>query len=195
MLIKIHRGDNLPDQPLAGHGYAVATGEDTCDLWFVNRVGQIIKQVTTTGRQMMTIKDDAWDASTGAFPVSDTGDVYIVGTPGVIDGTYFPAGGMLVAVGPNPSTTTIAGSWFVNNPNQVGTGSTVITTTQNQTTFTLNDVFVADTLTFTYRGYTLNFNGDDMIVDGADVELPNLGFELEAGETVSFAYLQAIPTN
>lgn len=195
MLINIHRVDELPDEVLPGHGYAVATGEDTCDLWFVNRVGAIIKQVTTTGRQMMTIKDDNWDASAGLFPDAETGDVFIVGTPGVVDGTYFPAGGMLVAVGPNPSTTTIAGSWFVNNPNQVGTGSTVFTTTANQTVFTIPDTFVHDTLTFTYRGYTLNFNGNDMIVAGSDIELPNLGFELEAGEEVSFAYLQAIPTN
>ena len=190
-IINLHRVDDLPASPIRGHAYAVATSETTCELWFVNRNGSVIKQVTSTGvSAAMAIDSPNWDASTGSLPANATaGSVYFVGTPGFIDGVYHPVGSMIVALVDNPSD---PADWFASADTHVVAGAVTITATADQTTFDIPDPFLNKSLVFGYRGYMINYDADDFVTTSTTLELPNLGFSLEAGEKVTITYLKGV---
>ena len=194
MLINIHRVDDLPAEPQRGHGYAVSTTGDTCELWFVNRSGAIVKQVGQNLDQMLKIQDTEIDVSDGVLPSGIVaGTVLIIGEGGLVGGTFLPSGSMIIALKNDPSTDMVAPDWFTSSPNEIESGSSCYTTTANQSTFVINDLFVANTLVFCYNGYTLNYGTDYVTIDGAEVTY-DLDFELEANEHVTITYLKAIPS-
>jgi hypothetical protein len=59
------------------------------------------------------LSDVVWDASTGVFPAStDSGESFLVGVGGTVDGVEFSAEDRITALTNTPSTTVYAGSWF-----------------------------------------------------------------------------------
>ena len=135
--------------------------------------------------------DDLWDASTGLFPTPNIGGYqYTVGVAGTVDGRYYAVGEQIISNDDNASATDST-EWTI--PTSIGTERSVeVVATQGQTMFPMPSQFVTESMRFTYDGYTVSY-GSRLTVGGNNVTLPNLGFDLSAGDVVTFTYVEIGP--
>ena len=141
------------------------------------------------GEQVINI-DDTWDASTGVFPTPNKGGYqYTVSTPGTVDGVLYNIGDMVIAKDDDASATD--GNDWNSIRNAVATPRSLeFTATQGQVTFSMPTEFVPESVRFTYEGYTVAY-GSRLTSSGNNVTLLNLGFDLDAGDVVTFTYAEA----
>lgn len=133
--------------------------------------------------------DDTWDASTGAFPTPNKGGYqYTVSTPGTVDGIFYKVGDMVIANDDNASATDRS-DWTRIGMNPLVPRSVEFTATQGQVTFVMPTQFEAESIRFTYDGYTLSY-GSRLTVSGNNVTLLNLGFDLDSNDVVTFTYVE-----
>ena len=192
MYIDIRRVPATPDVWKNKKGYAVSTGPETCELFFVSQNGDFVKQVTSSvsaNGPLMVIVDNAFDASAGVLPVPPAaGSVYVVGTGGVIDGVNFPAGTFLYSLVDSPNPTSLVPSdWATSLPAPAETANIEIVAVDDQVTFMFPSVAIAETVVFSFDGYTL-LPGSRLTTTASSCTIVDSGFSFEAGDVVNISY-------
>ena len=198
MYIDVRRVPHPPAKWKKRKAYAVSTGPETCELYFVSQNGDFIKQVTSNVSphgDLMVIVDNHFDASAGVLPdVQVAGSVFVVGTPGIIDGVLMPAGTFLYSLVADPDPDhLVAGEWATSLAPPPQTENIEIVAVNGQVTFPFVSLAVMESVVLSFDGYTL-LPGTRLEATPSSCTVLDAGFDFEDGDVVNVSYTKSVPS-